>query len=105
MSAQERELWGNAKGLPEGYVILHRSEIARMAGATRAAGQIVDSLYNLLAAVKRPGEEPMGTLGRMIRDLGRLTIERDAYKFQLDEEQTAAAVEEIKAKLQPKKKT
>lgn len=103
MTPIERELWGNAKGLPVDYLIMHRSELARMAGATHAAGQIVDAIFKMLQPVKQKGEEPLGTLARMIRDLGRLTIERNAYKFQCGEEQLLAANEEIRSKVQPKK--
>ncbi len=104
MTPIERELWGNAKGLPDGYTITHISELMRMAGATAGAGKIIDAIFGMLQPVKLPNEEPITTLQRLLRDLGRLTIERDAYKFQCDDEQRAAAEAEIRAKLQPKKK-
>ena len=102
MTPIERELWGNAKGLPQGYLIMHEEEVAQIAGAARAAGGIVDTIFAMLQPAKQPGEGPMDTISRMLRDLGRLTIERDAYKFQCSEEQLAAAAEEIKTKLTKK---
>ena len=102
MSPQERELWMVSHRAPDGMLMIHREEVAQIAGAARAAGGIVDTIFAMLQPVKQPGEGPMDTISRMLRDLGRLTIERDAYKFQCSEEQLAAAAEEIKTKLTKK---
>ena len=101
MSPAERELWMISHRAPEGMMMVHRNELARMAGSVRASANLLGTMFKLLQSVKQEGEEPVATLVRILRDLGRLTIERNAYKFQLSEEQLTEAQAEIKAKLKP----
>lgn len=99
MSPAERNLWMLSHRAPEGMLMVHENELASMAGAVRGANKVVSGIFKIILPLKHEGEEPMDTMMRLVRDLGQLTIERDAYRYQCDDTGKELAKFEIAQKL------